>query len=293
MTSRNEWQRVSRSRPCRICEKPDWCLVSADLGAAICARIESAKRCGEAGWLHRLRDEVFRPARRVVRSVAHRPAEPRHDLADVAAGYRHAVNPDQLGQLAHSLGLSADSLTALQIGWSSYYRAWSFPMLDASANVLGIRLRRSDGSKFAVTGSKEGLFVPTGERADSMLLVCEGPTDTAALLDMGFRNVVGRPNCTGGVKLLVKLVRRRLRPEVVILADGDEAGRRGADNLLSVLLLYAPAVRVIRPPEGIKDARAWLLAGGTRTDIQQAIAAAPARRLVIQARHETERRGAS
>jgi hypothetical protein len=56
--------------------------------------------------------------------------------------------------------------------------------------------------------------------------------------------------------LLVALVRRRLPPEVVVVADDDEAGRRGADNLASVLVAYAPAVRVIAPPEGVKDARA-------------------------------------
>src|SRR5437879_4269411 len=49
-------QRVSASKPCPICEKPDWCLRAEDGSAAICSRIESAKRCGEAGWLHVLRE---------------------------------------------------------------------------------------------------------------------------------------------------------------------------------------------------------------------------------------------
>jgi hypothetical protein len=68
---------------------------------------------------------------------------------------------------------------------------------------------------------------------------------------------------------------------VVIMADGDEPGQRGAENLASVLVAYAPAVRVIRPPEGIKDARAWLQAGGTRQDVQKLIDITVARRLVI------------
>jgi hypothetical protein len=158
-------------------------------------------------------------------------------------------------------------------------------MTDAAGNVLGIRLRRPNGFKFSVTGGREGLFIPAGvESGDSLLLVCEGPTDAAALLDMGLANVVGRPSCTGGIKLLVELVRLRRSPEVVVVADGDEPGRRGADNLASVLVAYTPAVRIIAPPAGIKDARAWLQAGGTWRDVQEAMGAALVRRLVIRTR---------
>jgi DNA primase len=158
-------------------------------------------------------------------------------------------------------------------------------MTDAAGNVRGIRLRRPNGFKFSVTGGRKGLFIPSGvESGDSLLLVCEGPTDATALLDMGLVNVVGRPSCTGGIKLIVEMVRRRRPLEVVVVADGDEPGRRGADNLASVLVAYAPAVRVIAPPAGIKDARAWLQAGGTRRDVQEATGAALVRRLVIRTR---------
>jgi len=46
-------KRVNRETPCPVCGKTDWCLVSADKSAAICARVEegSKKRSGDAGWL--------------------------------------------------------------------------------------------------------------------------------------------------------------------------------------------------------------------------------------------------
>jgi DNA primase len=156
-------------------------------------------------------------------------------------------------------------------------------MVSHDGAVLGIRLRRTDGFKFAVKGGREGLFIPSGVEAEAApLLICEGPTDTAALLDLGFRNVVGRPSCTGGAKLLCDLTRRRRPSDVVIVADGDEPGRRGAGNLASILLAHAPGVRVIAPPEGIKDAREWLKAGGRREDVEKAIDAAPVRRLTVR-----------
>jgi 5S rRNA maturation endonuclease (ribonuclease M5) len=217
------------------------------------------------------------------------PAGPRCDLTNLAEGYREAVNPGQLQELARSLGLSVGALTALGIGWSIHHHAWSFPMTDPSGQVLGIRLRRPNGFKFAVAGGKEGLFLPNGRArgtpSDPLpLLVCEGPTDTAALLDMGFLQVIGRPSCTGGIKLLVELVKQNGHQEVVIVADGDEPGQRGADNLASVMVAYAPAVRVIRPPDRIKDVREWLQEGGTRKEVEEAIQAATARRLSVRSK---------
>ncbi len=84
--------------------------------------------------------------------------------------------------------------------------------------------------------------------------------------------------------MLVELVRRRHTTDVVIVADGDEPVQRGANNLASVLVAYAPAVLVIAPPPGIKDVREWLRAGGSRQDVEQAIETVPARRLSMRAK---------
>src|SRR5262249_36629954 len=180
-------------------------------------------------WRHRLRDDpLWLPARRIVRTVVLTRTTPPEHLGRLAEQYRAAVQPQYLQDFARSLGLSVDSLLALSIGSSARPRPWACPVTDPDNKVLGIRLRRLGGGKFAVKGGKEGLFIPaTAEVECCFLFICEGPTDAAALLDMGFANVVGRPSCTGGIKLLVELVRRRQPPEVVIVGDGDEPGRRG------------------------------------------------------------------
>ena len=184
--------------------------------------------------------------------------------------------------LANSLGVSADSLRQLRVGWSSEHAAYTFPMCDAVGRVLGVRLRGSDGHKWSVRGGQEGLFLPrTGETANSgMLLVCEGPTDAAALIDLGFYTI-GRPSCTGGVRLIVELV-QSLRPDcVTILADADAPGIRGANNLAVLLTAYVPSVRVVIPPPGIKDARQWKRRGATHGDVLRRIEMVEPRRLGI------------
>ena len=98
MVSKSAWQRVSRRRPCPVCNKRDWCLFAGrpeNPTAAICARVESPKRCGEAGWLHVLHDDgpTWAPWRRTIR-VAVRMMQPDRgplDLSRLAAGFTAAV----------------------------------------------------------------------------------------------------------------------------------------------------------------------------------------------------------
>ena len=280
----NYWERVSKRRPCPICTKSDWCLYAGPPDsptAAICSRIESDRRAGDAGWLHRLREpEVGRPRRRTVRVAMPSTAEivdrPTCTLEVYARQCQSATESGALGQLAKSLGVSVQILARLDVGWSRQHGAWSFPMRRGDGQIVGIRLRQPDGRKFAVKGGREGLFIPADLPTAERLLICEGPTDCAALADLGFV-VIGRPNCNGGIGHTVELVNRLKPPEVCIVADADEPGQRGARRLASVLHAYVRAVRVMTPPDGNKDARAWKAAGATRADIQSRIEALPIR----------------
>jgi hypothetical protein len=160
-------------------------------------------------------------------------------------------------------------------------------MVDARGAVVGIRLRLDSGRKFAVTGGREGLFVPAGLSGAGPLFVCEGPTDTAAILDMGL-DVVGRPSCTGGVRHLIELARLRRPASVVILADADAPGLRGAEDLAGVLVALVPELRTITPPPGVKDARAWHNAGATAADVLDAVARTRPRTIKIVRREPAE-----
>ncbi len=270
----DDWLRVRRDRPCPICGRPDWCLVAKDGSAAICPRTPDGaiKRVNEAGHLHRLKDDPARVAYSVRRRSRQWAAAQttRPDMANLAARSQTNVKNQRLEDHASVLGVSPRSLQRLGIGWSCSHSAWTFPMTDTEGRVRGVRLRAPNGRKWAVKGGREGLFIPAGVALNGRALICEGPTDAAALMDIGF-NVVGRPSCTGGIRLLVDLVRRHKPQEVVIVADHDPPGQRGARELGATLRCYASAVRIIAPPVGIKDARAWVQAGATASDVQQAI----------------------
>ena len=282
MTLLRDFRRVTKLDPCPVCAKPDWCLVSADGSTAICARVESSNRAGEAGWLHRLREGDRPSRRRSARCI--RLGEPSgglrsESLQALAEQYCANLPRGGLNGLATNLGLSPDSLLRLRIGWTG--RAWSFPMTDAQGCVRGIRLRYPDGSKCAVKGGREGLFIPDGLQFEALLLIAEGPTDCAVLLDLGF-NAIGRPNCSGGRRLIVDFVTRHRVRDVAIVADTDEVGRRGAEALAGTLTTQVQRVRIIAPPDGVKDTRAWKIGGATRTDVQDVINAAKPSCVVVK-----------
>jgi DNA primase len=142
-------------------------------------------------------------------------------------------------------------------------------MFDARRKVIGIRLRAEDGQKWAVAGSHNGLFWPDGLAGAGPLLICEGPTDTAALLDLGY-DAIGRPCCTGAVEMIIEVVRRLRRRDVVVVADADAPGIEGANRLARALTEAGRRPKVIRPLWG-KDARAWVQAGATRAVVDTAI----------------------
>jgi len=137
--------------------------------------------------------------------------------------------------LASELGVTVNSLIYLECqaagGWN---RAWGFPMKDGFGNYIGIRIRNEWGKKWAVTGSQAGIFIPkvslNSLRHETRMFVVEGPTDTAAGVDMGLF-VVGRPSCSGGVTHVCNFARNKRVTQVVLIADNDEPGIRGAKDL--------------------------------------------------------------
>jgi hypothetical protein len=269
-------ERVSRGRPCPICGHDDWCLVALDGSVAICPRTKegSQKKCGEAGYLHILNDRHnghdrhrsgARWRHRV--TIGHDQGGPAQDFDQMSTRCQSQLTDDRRQALACSLGLSGRSLQRLRVGWDG--RAYTFPMSDDCGRIIGIRRRFPSGSKVSVKGARNGLFIPTDLGEAGLLLVCEGPTDTAAALDLGFA-AIGRPNCNSLVEMTVRAVRGR--EEIVIVADNDAVGRMGAERLASVLTLCCPCVRVVHPPDAVKDLRQWFNADLTCEALRTIIA---------------------
>jgi len=260
-----KWEKVTRSRPCPVCGKPDWC-VHVD-GGTICPRTQegSVRDLGPAGYLHVHgdRDAVRVPWSRTVRVEAPDVGDiaDRHYLATNAASARIA--------LATRIGVDAAALERLRVGWNSALEAWTFPMRDGRGRIVGIQHRFNDtGAKLVVKGHRSGVFEPAGmDVRDAELVVCEGASDTAAALSIGLE-AIGRFSCSGTIEETVDRIRRHRPRRVIVVPDNDVPGLEGAEKLLRRLDGIARA-ELRRPPQGIKDLRAWKQAGATAGEIKE------------------------
>jgi hypothetical protein len=260
--------RVSKASPCPQCGKPDWCTVG-EYGV-VCMRVQSAKAVKNGGWFH-----PFGAARARLLPSAPRRRPPINATA-MHRDWLASTTPEALAAFAASLGVSAPSLAAVGAAWAAPYAAWAFPMCDGYGNVVGIRLRKERG-KFAVGGSRQGIFIATEEprtlnleprtsnATQRTLFVCEGPTDTAATLDLGLF-AAGRPNCCCGGLEIRTYARQHKCDRAVIIADNDKPGLDGARRVGQELRM-PHAIYV--PPA--KDVREFVRLGGTRAMIENTL----------------------
>lgn len=264
----DDFRRVSARSRCPVCDRPDWCLVSREGGdepvSAVCARTESAISFGSAGWLHRLREGGARS--RTFRTETLSPVVDHRRTAD-----RFAVNAP-LDPIAAELGLPVEALRRLRVGWDPSERCSTWPLTDASGRCVGIVRRFPQGRKKLRQGDRAGLYLPADLPDDlsrERLLVVEGGSDTAAGLAIG-RIAVGRYSSLTSTKDLQRLAAKRHALAVSIVADNDSPGIEGAERLGRALAGLVREVRIIRPPDGIKDLRDWLRAGASAEDIERA-----------------------
>lgn len=208
--------RVSGERLCAVCGKSTWCLLSPDGKSAICQRVESRRKCGEAGYLHRLDEPIPAfippPERAIVRGDWHEPA----------CRYAEALTGAKKRELALSLGLPEDGLSRLALLglWQDNgQEAFTFPERDGHGKVIGLNRRFPTGQKLHLAGGQRGITLPEGWNDGSPVYVVEGPTDTMAMVCAGL-TAWGRPSNIGGTEYLAEAI-RQIDPETPVIVMGE------------------------------------------------------------------------
>lgn len=213
-----EWQRVSRSEPCHVCGKPDYCTRSDD-GAECCMRVESKVPMKNGGWLHRNGDiqprPVFRPKRLTDSELSARFGP--------LARHWYVGKDKEIKQLAETLGIAPWALDALHVGFDG--ECFTFPERNHNGQIIGCNRRFTDGTKRCVIGSRRGLtFTDYWADAYGPVLIVEGASDVAAGLTLGLC-VIGRPSNTGGVDYLTRLLGKYPSGRIILIAERDEKDR--------------------------------------------------------------------
>lgn len=240
-------------------------MVADDGASALCMRAVSnlpyTMKSGETAYIHHL----LAAPKPVNRTFVNRP-KPTVAI-DATKLYHEAVSKtkaEDVKWLAHELGVSVDSVatgTGVGAAWFQAYGAWGFPMRDGNYQTIGVRLRDDHGRKWAITGSKSGIFYPLVQ-TPKLAVICEGPTDTAAAISCGLF-AIGRPSCSaGGDQIWDFIYHTKSIHDIVIIADNDEPGLRGAAALQEQV--ECPSCVITLP---CKDMREFYKQGGNEATI--------------------------
>lgn len=173
---------------------------------------------------------------------------------DRSAQFRRQLRPGSLEKLAAKLGVSAESLDRLGIGFDKH--AYTFPMKSGIGEVVGIRTRPLKGGKLTMAGGHPGLFVPEAVTPGNLRAICEGESDTAAALTMGVQ-AIGIPGAGSVVAEVCRYVSQAAVTTPCIVGDNDSAGGSSVESVKAALLAVDIPCKVLFPPPKYKDLRQW------------------------------------
>lgn len=272
-----------KGRDCPICGHDHPCGISRDSRVVMCLRVHDGptliRLSKDKAWgIHRHPDHALAPVKPMprVKRVREKPI----DWPSLCASFVAELEPWHLASMADDLGVSMVSLRRLGVGWCQQRQALTFPMFDSAGRMVGVRTRLTSGEKRAVPGSHNGIFIPTGLGGSGPMLIVEGPTNTAAALDLRF-DVIGRPSNGAGHDHLLGWCRAHAKGrDVVILHDRDQAGSDAQRQTLRAAMRLGLALRDtarvrLSPPSTHNDIRDWLRAGATRRDVDAYLAKRP------------------
>lgn len=296
------WSRVTRHAPCPVCGSPSYCTFNPYAGIAKCMKVEEgsfAQKMSDLGpqFFHRLEEALqqkqykkvkWKDVPRINNTQMRRWLRVWHERAKL----------DKLhDQRAKELGLSAESMRVLGVGWANQSEIllhktrcvhkgyWTVPLYNENLNSVGVALQppadatgdERDLTKKMISGSKPGMYATKTTRCGGTLLICEGFSDTATAITMGY-HAIGRLSNTGTHNVIIAYVEQHLPDTVIVIPDNDPECKPRARELTEMgALNMLDAVRklkiecVIMKPTTAKDLRQWYLNGGTRNALDKAI----------------------
>lgn len=131
-----------------------------------------------------------------------------------------------------------------------------FPMYNAQRQIIGIKKRNLNGRKWCVRHSKLGIYLPRHFSASQGVYICEGESDTAAMLSKGY-NAIGRASATSCKAILRELLKDC--PEITIISDYDPHGL-GYKESCKLAKVFERHVHIVLNRD-YKDIREWINSG--------------------------------
>jgi len=260
---------ASSALPCPICGSSHYCTLNPADGIVKCTQVgdgsfsQKKDRAG-VGFFHRHNFDGVTPP---PQQQQNRPVQ----NWDKAMGMSATAPRRHLRPLSRLLGSSVDELKDWGVGYLTSRQlndmgtscnslgCWTFPMRDAQGKVVGLRLRNYDGFKYAVSGSRNGLFYhPQSLVKRASILIVDGASDSFVGWTKGL-NIIGRPSSTTGNPEIMEMFQWLKPTEIHQILDADtNANREHARDAANELISQYSYGSIFYPSKG-KDLREWLL----------------------------------
>lgn len=228
----SDWERVSQSKPCPVCEKPDWCGVATDGSAVCCMRIESKKPLDNGGWLHRLNGLALESRRAVPTPKRHTP----QSFPTAAA----AVESLESKHGARTAAWTYCNADGEPVGWVI---RWDGP----NGKLIRPVSKRGDGWISGGMLTPRPLYRLPELSSVETVFIAEGEKTADALAELGF---VATTSAHGSKSAKGANWKPLAGKECVILPDNDAPGQSYAEIVAAILaeLSPAPAVKIVTLP---------------------------------------------
>jgi DNA primase len=159
---------------------------------------------------------------------------------DVSIAQRYHEHLGEKRRWFRDRGLTDRTIDGQLLGYDG--RAFTIPVWHPSGELLTIRYRRDDslgssGPKYwGIEGRNETLLYNQGALTDSCyVVICEGELDCLRLWQEGIPAVSSTNGVNGMVTIWEKVSSRFRCSRIIIAFDQDDAGRKGARELLRMI----------------------------------------------------------
>ena len=146
--------------------------------------------------------------------------------------YRPAIEGKKLVDL---LKIRGDTLSLYGIGYDDYDKSYTFPMRDEKQNIIGIQKRLLDGTKYCISGSQLGIFIPgaMSYKDSKKVVITEGWSDAAVVTECGFYGI-GLACAITTHDTVVKFLVNHAVDTVKLCPDFDVPGEKSAQKILKL-----------------------------------------------------------
>lgn len=209
-------------------------------------------------WLRQKRISTVEVVDQLIKKLSALKQENKEDMEDLRrwAMYYESLDQNIMAKYFLDRGFTWKTIRKFEVRYSQTERAIIWPVRDRFHNLEGFVMRRIQngyGSKYLYPRGFKRRFFPLNYYSGPTAVLVEGPLDAMWLHQCGIAGGLALFGTAMSTDQLNEL--KGLANNVVLALDNDKVGQAAQRNLVKKITHVFGIPRVVRWPEGVKDAQ--------------------------------------